>query len=121
MRKTIAILLTVSLLALMLCACGGRSSQPVSMDGESYEILDTGEKNEAAGEKGQSADKKEKISKKADDLAGKLSKSTAPSVGIKTGFMFKMMSMMHTKGFNSSPIETQYWKEKGWLDGKKPY
>ena len=67
MRKTIAILLTVSLLVLMLCACGGRSSQPVSMDGESYEILDTGEKNEAAGEKGQSADKKEKKDKDSKD------------------------------------------------------
>lgn len=76
MRKTIAILLTVSLLVLMLCACGGRSSQPVSMDGESYEILDTGDKNEAAGEKGQSADKKEKKDKDSKD--GEKTKESAP-------------------------------------------
>ncbi len=66
MRKIIPIL-TVSMLVLMLCACGGRSSQPVSTDGESYEILDTGEKTESAGEKGQSADKKEKKDKDSKD------------------------------------------------------
>ncbi len=77
MRKIIAILLTVSLLVLMLCACGGRSSQPVSTDGESYEILDTGDKNEAAGEKGQSADKKEKKDKGSED--GEKTKESAPA------------------------------------------
>ena len=70
---------------------------------------------------GVASDKKEKIEKKTTMLARKLSKSTAPSVGIKTRFMFWMMGMMQKKGWNSSPIETQYWKEKGWLDGKKPY
>lgn len=54
-------------------------------------------------------------------MAKKLSQSGIPSVGIKTRFLFKMMGMMHKAGWNSSPIETQYWKEKGWLDGKKPW
>ncbi len=70
---------------------------------------------------GVAPNKKEKIEKKADMLALKISKTTAPAVGIKTRFMFSMMKMMQKKGWNSSPIETQYWKEKGWLDGKKPW
>ena len=70
---------------------------------------------------GVSADKKEKIEKKTAILARKLSKTTVPSVGIKTRSMFWMMGMMQKKGWNSSPIETQYWKENGWFDGKKPW
>lgn len=70
---------------------------------------------------GVASDKKEKIDKMTDKLAKKLSPSGLPSVGIKTRFMFKMMGMMQSKGWNSSPVETQYWKEKGWLDGKKPW
>ena len=66
---------------------------------------------------GVSADKKEKIEKKTTMLARKLSKTATPSVGIKTRVMFWMMGMMQKKGWNSSPIETEYWKEKGWLDG----
>ena len=67
------------------------------------------------------ANKKEKIGKMTDRLARKLSQSGAPNVGIKTAFLFKMMGMMQKKGWNSSPTETRYWKEKGWLDGKKPW
>ena len=70
---------------------------------------------------GVAADKKKKIEKKAAILARKLSKNTAPSIGIKTRFIFWMMGMMQKKGWNSSPIETQYWNEKGWFDGKKPW
>ena len=70
---------------------------------------------------GVAADKKEKIGKMTDKLAAKLGRSSRTLVGIKTGFMFSMMGMMQKKGWNSSPIETEYWKEKGWLDGKKPW
>ncbi len=70
---------------------------------------------------GVSADKKQKISKMSNKLAQKLGKNGVPAVGIKTRFMFWMMGMMQKKGWNSSPIETQYWKERGWLDGKKPW
>ena len=70
---------------------------------------------------GVTATKKEKIGKMTDKLAKELSKCCSASVGIKTRFMFAMMGMMQKKGWNSSPTETQYWKEKGWLDGKKPW
>lgn len=70
---------------------------------------------------GVAEEKKNKIVRKTAKLAEKLSTSDLPNVGIKTRFTFKMMGMMQKKGWNSSPIETQYWKEKGWLDGKKPW
>ena len=70
---------------------------------------------------GVSADKMKKIDRKTDIIAKKLSSKKRPSVGIKTRFMFMMMGMMQKKGWNSSPVETQYWKEKGWLDGQKPW
>ena len=35
--------------------------------------------------------------------------------------MFRMMGMLQKKGWNSSPVETAYWKERGWLDGRKPW
>ena len=38
-----------------------------------------------------------------------------------TKFVFHMMGMMQKKGWNSSQVETEYWKENGWLDGKKPW
>ena len=70
---------------------------------------------------GVSSDKKEKIGKTTNKLARKLSSNNSTSVGIKMRFMFWMMVMMQKKGWNSSLVETQYWKEKGWLDGKKPW
>lgn len=70
---------------------------------------------------GISADKMKKIDRKTDIIAKKLSSKKRPSVGIKTRFMFMMMGMMQKKGWNSSPVETQYWKEYGWLDGQKPW
>ena len=70
---------------------------------------------------GVAADKKKIIDKKADIIAKKLCSKRKPSVGIKTRFMFHMMGMMQKKGWNSSPVETEYWKENGWLDGKRPW
>lgn len=70
---------------------------------------------------GVSTDKKNRISKMTDKLAKKLSQIGYPSVGIKTRFMFIIMGMIHKKGWNSSPVETKYWQEKGWLDGKRPW
>lgn len=64
--------------------------------------------------------KKAKIEKDTSVLAKKLN-NKKPSVGIKTRFMFMMMEKMQKKGWNSSPVETAYWKENGWLDGKKPW
>ncbi|MGN0245871.1 MAG: flavin reductase, partial [Lachnospiraceae bacterium] len=67
------------------------------------------------------AEKKNIIDKKANTIAKKLSSKRKPSVGIKTRFVFNMMGMMQKKGWNSSQVETEYWKENGWLDGKKPW
>ena len=65
--------------------------------------------------------KKAKIERDAARIAKQLSTDTAPAVGIRTRFLFRMMGMLQKKGWNSSPVETAYWKEKGWLDGKKPW
>ena len=65
--------------------------------------------------------KKAKIDRDACRIAKRLSSSKAPTVGIKTRFMFRVMGMLQKKGWNSSPVETAYWKEKGWLDGKRPW
>ena len=56
-----------------------------------------------------------------DSIEKKLSSTKKPSIGIKTRFMFMMMGMMHQKGWNSSPVETAYWKENGWFDKMKPW
>ena len=69
---------------------------------------------------GVSVNKKAKIEKKTGAIAKKIGSSKV-SAGIKTRFIFNMMKMMHEKGWNSSPVETQYWKAHGWSDGKKPW
>ncbi len=64
--------------------------------------------------------KKAKIEKDTTRIAKKI-RDKQPSVGIKTRFLFMIMSGLQKKGWNSSPTETAYWKERGWLDGKKPW
>ena len=64
---------------------------------------------------------KAKIDKDTASIARKLSKGGKPSIGIKTRFMFNMMGMMQKKGWNSSPVETKYWKDNGWLDKNRPW
>ena len=64
--------------------------------------------------------KKARIEKDTAAIAKKLN-AKKPSVGIKTRFLFMIMGMMQKKGWSSSPVETAYWKGKGWLDGKKPW
>ncbi len=69
---------------------------------------------------GVKASKKDTIARKTDKLAKKISvhaKMARPSV--KTKFMFAVMRAMVKKGWN--PPDAAYWKEKGWLDGKKPW
>jgi len=70
---------------------------------------------------GVAANIKNKIDQKTSAIARKLSSCKKPSVGIKTRFVFAMMGMMQKKGWNSSKVETKYWKENGWLDKKKPW
>ena len=69
---------------------------------------------------GVSDKKKAKIEKDADAVARKLSSGKA-AVGIKTRVLFAVMGKIHKKGWNSSPLETEYWRQNGWLDGKKPW
>ena len=64
--------------------------------------------------------KKAKIDTATATIAKKLT-AKQPRVGIKTRFLFFLMGKMYKKGWNSSPVETQYWKERGWLDGKRPW
>lgn len=70
---------------------------------------------------GVSPEKKARIDKETTKLARKLGKAGRPHVGIKTRAIFFMMGGMQKKGWNSSPVETEYWREQGWLDGGKPW
>ena len=85
------------------------------------EIIKYGMSVQAMNWQGVSDGKKARIDRDTGRIAGKLSSAKAPRVGIKMRFMFRVMGMMQKKGWNSSPVETAYWKEKGWLDGKKPW
>ena len=64
---------------------------------------------------------KQKIEKATAKLAKKLGKNTPPRVGLKTKFMFFMMAGMQKANFNASPIEKQYWQERGWLGKARPW
>ena len=64
--------------------------------------------------------KKARIEKDTAGIARKLS-AARPAVGIRTRFLFRMMGTMQKKGWSASPVEKEYWKEQGWLDGKKPW
>lgn len=59
---------------------------------------------------------KKQVIKKAKQIDKALSKR---KVGFKTKFFFKLFGMTQKNGWNK--IDSKYWKEKGWLDGKKPY
>lgn len=67
------------------------------------------------------AEKKAKIEKDMERLAQKLGRVGRPRVGLKTRFIFAMMANMHRAGWDSSPVERQYWKERGWLDKARPW
>ena len=55
-----------------------------------------------------------KLSKKVKDKVGKA------SPGIRSKFMFKLMRMMQ-KSNDWNMTDKNYWQEKGWLDGKRPW
>lgn len=65
--------------------------------------------------------KKAKIAKAVYKLATRLSADRPPKVGLKTKLLFGMMRMMQNKGWGSSPAETEYWRQKGWLGHKRPW
>lgn len=63
---------------------------------------------------------KAKIDKKTSALAKKISKKVGRvKPDIKTKAFFGIMSIMQKKGFN--PADVDYWKEKGWTKGKRPW
>ena len=66
-------------------------------------------------------EKKTKIEKDMTKLAHRLTRVGTPKVGIKTKFLFQMMANMHSAGWDSSPVERQYWEEHGWLNKERPW
>ena len=63
---------------------------------------------------------KRKIEKKTDSIAKKiLSREGKVKPTIKTRAFFSIMSMAQRNGFNEA--DANYWKEKGWTNGKKPW
>ena len=67
-----------------------------------------------------STNRKNRIENKITALAKKISKKygkVKPS--IKTRIFFNIMRIIHKGVMN--PADTEYWKEKGWLDKKRPW
>ena len=69
----------------------------------------------------QVSDKKRRhIEKNVSSIAKKiLSRRNKVRPSIKVRILFFVMRLFQKKGLN--PIDTKYWKEQGWLDGKKPW
>ena len=59
---------------------------------------------------------KNQVNKKAKQIEKTLSKR---KVGIKTKLFFNLFKMTQKNGWNK--LDVKYWKDNGWLDGKKPY
>lgn len=66
-------------------------------------------------------DKIAKIEKDMTKLAQRLIQVGTPKAGIKTKILFNMMANMHSAGWDSSPVEKQYWVEHGWLNKERPW
>ncbi len=63
---------------------------------------------------------KDDINKKADSIAKKILKRQGKvPVSLKTKGFFKIMSLLQKNGWNKADME--YWKEKGWTEGKRPW
>ncbi len=63
---------------------------------------------------------KDKIKKQVKTVARKVTGSMkAKKTGFKIRFLFGLFGMTQKNGWNKT--DSDYWKEKGWLDGKKPY
>ena len=65
--------------------------------------------------------KKDKITKRINKIAKKLSTAKKPKISIKTKFLFSMMRMMQKGGMGSSEAEREYWENKGWFGNKRPW
>ena len=63
---------------------------------------------------------KDKIKKQVNAKTKKIKKSLKKrKVGFKTKIFFKIFKMSQKNGWN--PVDSNYWKEKGWLNSKTPY
>ena len=63
---------------------------------------------------------KEKIKKQVENKSNKIKRSLKNrKVGLKTKFFFKIFGMTQKNGWNKT--DSNYWKDKGWLNGTKPY
>ncbi len=65
--------------------------------------------------------KKKQIEKKLSAMAKKMKNNKPPHVGIGIKVNFAFMRMLHSKGWDSSPTEAEYWNEKGWLKKVRPW
>ncbi len=65
--------------------------------------------------------KKKQILNFVEKTARKLSEEKAAHIPLKTRFMFWMFGGMQKAGFGAAPEEKEYWKNKGWLTGGKPW
>ena len=64
--------------------------------------------------------KKQQIEGKISKLAAKIrNKQGKVKPGIKTKGLFNIMRMMQKNGWNQADMD--YWREKGWLDKKRPW
>ena len=63
---------------------------------------------------------KDKIKKQVKNKANKIKRSLKnKKVGLKTRFFFNMFGMTQKNGWNKT--DSDFWKNKGWLEEKKPY
>lgn len=63
---------------------------------------------------------KDKIKRQVENISNKIKRSLKNrKVGLKTKFFFKIFRMTQKNGWNKT--DSNYWKDKGWLDGKRPY
>lgn len=76
---------------------------------------------QASGWDAVSDKKKAKIDKDTDQIAAKLSHASQTRVGLKTKMLFSMMRMMQKNNWGSSPVEKQYWIDRGWLGKARPW
>lgn len=66
-------------------------------------------------------EKKAKIEKDISCIANQIDCAKPPRVGFKTKFIFGIMGKMHSAGWDSSPVEKEYWQERGWLKKARPW
>jgi multimeric flavodoxin WrbA len=64
--------------------------------------------------------RKETIKRQVSAKAARVKRAAArPRVGLKTRLFFNIFRIAQKTGWNK--LDADYWREKGWLDGKKPF